>query len=155
MAITYLTNSGVEKLKSELDYLRNVKRFEIAALLKETHGTYEFDGDNDPEFAMFKDQQAFIEGRIYELEVLLSNPIIIDQNHHSEVVEIGSQVMISENDELPVKYLIVGPTEADPVNGLISFASPLGSAMLGHRAGDDILVRSPGGLYTVKILEIS
>lgn len=155
MPSSYLTTTGVEKLQTELDYLRKVKRVEIATLLRESDSSYEYDGDGDPEFSMLKDQQAFIEGRILDLENLLSDPIIIEKFHHSEFVEIGTQVTISENDELPVEYTIVGPAEADPVHRLISFLSPLGSALLGHRGGDDVVVRSPGGIYAVKILHIS
>ena len=155
MPSSYLTITGIEKLQTELDYLRKVKRPEIANLLRESNRSYEFDGDGDPEFSMLKDQQAFIEGRIQELENVLSDPIIIEKFHHSEFVEIGSQVTISENEEGPVDYTIVGPAEAAPVHGLISFLSPLGSALLGHHVGDEVMVRSPGGIYTVKILHIS
>jgi transcription elongation factor GreA len=155
MPSSYLTVSGIDKLQTELDYLRNVKRLEIANLLRESNGSYEFEGDGDPEFAMLKDQQAFIEGRILELENLLSDPVIIDKFHHSEIVELGTQLTISENEEAPADYLIVGPVEADPVHGLISFLSPLGSALLGHHVGDEVMVSSPGGIYTVKILHIS
>lgn len=155
MSSSYLTLAGIEKLQKELEYLRTVKRIEVAALLRDSNGGLEFDGDSDPEFVMVKEQQSFIEGRIQELEILLSNPIIIDQKPPSDVVEIGSHVKISESGEQPVTYTIVGPTEAAPIKGLISFASPLGSAMLGHRSGEEVMVKSPGGIYTVKILEIS
>ncbi|MFL7892322.1 MAG: GreA/GreB family elongation factor [Anaerolineales bacterium] len=155
MSSSYLTRAGVEKLQKELEFLRTVKRVEVAALLHDSNGSLEFDGDSDPEFVMVKEQQAFIEGRILELEILLSNPTIIDQKSPSGIVEIGSQVKISESGEIPVAYTIVGPTEAAPVDGLISFASPLGSALLGHRSGEEVMVKSPGGIYTVKILEIT
>lgn len=155
MPSSYLTVTGVDKLQTELDYLRKVKRLEIANHLRESNGSNEVEGDGDPEFAILKDQQAFIEGRILELENLLSDPVIIEKYHHSEFVEIGTRVTISENEEVPAEYTIVGPVEADPVHGLISFLSPLGSALLGHHVGDEVMVSSPGGIYTVKILQIS
>ena len=102
MPSTYLTTAGYEKLQNELEYLRNVKRPEIAALLRATNAWDQSDGDSDPEFDMAKHQQAFIEGRIQELEALLSNPGIIDEYLHGDFVEIGSKVTVSENDGKPV-----------------------------------------------------
>lgn len=155
MPSTYLTSSGFEKLHGELEYLRRVKRQEIAALLSDSNGGNSIDGDNDSEFETAKNQQAFIEGRIQELEKLLSNPDIIDNHQHGDSVDIGSRVTISEFEGSPVIYTIVGPVEASPVQGLISFASPLGSALIGHLPGEDVVVRAPGGIYMVKILEVS
>lgn len=155
MPSTYLTHSGFEKLQTELDYLRNVKRREIAAILSESKSGNEIDGDMDTEFAMAKFQQAFIEGRIQELEILLSDPDIIDHHLHGDIVEIGSRVKIMENNEDPLIYIIVGPAEAAPANGMVSFASPLGSALLGHTAGDEVVVKAPGGVYQVRILEVT
>lgn len=155
MPSSYLTRSGLEKLQTELDFLRNVKRQEIAAILRESTAGNEIDGDMDTEFAMAKFQQSFIEGRIQELESLLSDPDIIDQHLHGDIVEIGSRVKIEENNEAPLTYTIVGPAEASPANGMISFASPLGSALIGHSAGDEIIVKAPGGVYQVRILEVS
>lgn len=154
MPSTYLTISGIEKLEGELEYLRNVKRQEISSLLRDTNGGDDFDGDTDPEFEIVKQQQAFIEGRIQELETLLSNPIIIEDSSHGDFVEMGSRVRIMENDEEPVTYTIVGPAEASPANGLISFASPLGHSLIGHIAGDEVIVNAPGGIYLVRILEV-
>jgi transcription elongation factor GreA len=149
-----LTLSGFEKLKGELEYLRRVKREEISALLRESNGSNEIDGDVDPEFVMAKHQQAFIEGRIQELETLLSNPGIIEDFIHGDIVDIGSTVKISENRGEPAIYTIVGPVEASPARGLFSFASPLGSSSIGHSAGDEVIVKSPGGIYQGSILEV-
>lgn len=155
MPSTYLTKSGLENLLNELEFLRKVKRQEIADLLRDSNGGNEFDGDSDPEYSMAKHQQAFLEGRILELETLLSNPIIIDDYGHSEIVDVGSKVTISEMGGEPVSYSIVGPAEASPSRGLISFASPLGSALIGHSVGDEVVVKSPGGMYRVRIIELS
>jgi transcription elongation factor GreA len=155
MPSTYLTIDGFQKLQSELEYLRKVKRQEIAAMLRDTNGGNENDGDPDPEYSIAKEKQGFIEGRIQDLEILLSNPIIIEQQEQNDVVDIGSKVMISENGKEPVSYTIVGPAEAAPVRGLISFASPLGSALIGHTVGDEVLIRAPGGVYPVHILDVS
>lgn len=155
MPSTYLTLSGYEKLQYELEYLRRVKRQEIATLLRESKDGNESDGDMDTEYVMAKHQQAFIEGRIQELESLLSDPDIIDNRQHNELIDIGSRVKIVENTEEPVSYTIVGPAEASPSNGLISFASPLGKSLIGHSAGDEVIVNAPGGIYRVSILEVS
>lgn len=155
MPSTYLTRTGFEKLLNELDFLRKEKRQEIAALLRETNGGDDFDGDTNPKFDMAKQQQAFIEGRIMELEILLSNPGIIDDSSHGDFVDLGSRVKIIENNEEPMSYMIVGPAEASPANGLISFASPLGHSLIGHIAGDEVIVKAPGGIYKVHILEVS
>ena len=155
MPSTYLTIDGFQKLQSELEYLRKVKRQEIAGLLRESNGGNENDGDTDPEFAMAKEKQAFIEGRIQDLEVLLSNPFIIDHHETSDVVEIGSRVTISENSGEPIIYTIVGPAEAAPIRGLISFVSPMGNSLLGHSAGDEVIVKAPGGVYPVRIVDVS
>ena len=155
MPSTYLTLSGYEKLHTELEYLRNVKRQEIAAMLKDSNGVNENDCEPDPEFSMVKEQQGFIEGRIQDLEMLLSNPFIIEYQEPSDVVDIGSRVTIAEKGGEPVSYTIVGPVEAAPVRGLISFASPLGSALIGHSVGDEVLIRAPGGVYPVHIVAVS
>lgn len=154
MPSTYLTLSGFERLNGELEYLRSVKRQEIAYYLSDSNGGNDSDGEISPEFALARQEQAFIEGRILELESLLSNPDIIDNHLHGETVDIGSRVTITENSEDPVSYTIVGPAEASPVHGLISFASPLGSALIGHRSGDDIIVNAPGGIYQVHIIGV-
>jgi len=73
---------------------------------------------------------------------------------HGDSVDIGSRVTISENNEKPVTYTIVGPVEASPAHGLISFASPLGNALIGRRSGEDVVVNSPGGIYQVHIIEV-
>jgi transcription elongation factor GreA len=154
MPSTYLTYSGFERLHGELEFLRGVKRQEIATYLKDSDGGKDSEGDISPEFVLARQQQAFIEGRILELETLLSNPDIIDNHLHGEFVDIGSRVTITENNENAVSYTIVGPVEASPVQGLISYASPLGSALIGHRSGDDVIVNAPGGVYQVHILEV-
>ena len=155
MPSTYLTKSGFEKLFGELEYLRRVKRQEIAFSLRDSNGGNDSEGDISPEFALAREKQAFVEGRILELESLLSDPDIIDNHLHGDTVDIGSRVTITENNENPVTYTIVGPAEASPVHGLISFVSPLGSALIGHRSGDDVIVNSPGGIYQVHIMEVA
>ena len=155
MPSAYLTLSGIEKLQNELEYLRRVKRPEIAGLLRDTNSWDQSDGDSDPEFDMAKHQQAFIEGRIQEIEILLSNPSIIDEYLHGDIVEIGSKVTISENGGESVTYTIVGPVEASPSKGLISFASPFGKSLLGRSKGDEVTIKAPGGEYQVRIIEVS
>ncbi len=150
----FLTRDGYEKLQAELDYLRTVKRKEIARRLHEA-----LDGEEiieNAEYEAAKNEQAFLEGRIQELELLLAAARIIeDQPRMTDKVDIGAWVTIQEADLPPERYRIVGAVEANPAQGLISNESPLGRALLGHRQGDEVTVRVPGGeTYTVRIVQV-
>jgi len=155
MTKTYLTQNGFDKLQAELDNLRTVRRQEVAERLREAMADGDAGIDNDAEVDAAKNEQAFVEGRIRELEIILSSAIIIDENATFDIVAIGAKVEIQENGTPPEKYTIVGATEADPKNGYISNESPLGEALIGHKAGDLVTVHAPNGEFTVKILKIS
>jgi len=151
--ILFLTQPGYDKLLEELMYLRKTGRLEVAERL---HSAIEEGGDRlgeDPEYEAAKNEQAFVEGRIRELEVILAKARII-QNGNNEYVEVGAKVTIREKDYEPEVYTIVGVAEANPRNGLISNESPLGRALLTHRVGDVVQVQAPSGHFTVEILKI-
>jgi transcription elongation factor GreA len=153
MSPSFLTREGYQKLQDELDYLRNIKRKEIADRLHEAMD----DGEliDNAEYEAAKNEQAFVEGRIKELEILLANARVIDETHIStEVVQIGSTVTIQEEGIEPEIYTIVGTAEADPRAGRISNESPLGKAVLGHKTGDQISVEAPEGSYKVQIIKV-
>ena len=144
MAISYLTKEGFENLQKELDELRNKRRKEIATRLQEAL--------EDGELI----EQAFVEGRIKELEMLLANAKIIDEAEREPgAVHVGSTVVIQEEGQEPETYMVVGPAEADPRLGKISNESPIGRALLNHKAGDRVKVDAPGGAYTVVIVKVS
>jgi transcription elongation factor GreA len=147
----YLTRDGLEKLRAELDQLVNVRRPEVAARIHDAkeHG----DLAENAEYEDAKNEQAFVEGRIQTLEALIRNAVLIDENHPSDHVQIGSTVVVESSDGRET-FHIVGSAEADPGSGRISNESPVGRALLGRRPGDEVVVRVPGGDFTYKIVSI-
>ncbi len=148
----YLTAEGAARLKTELEELKGPKREELAARLRSAIQMGDLSENAD--YHKAKEDQAFLEGRIQELEYLLKNAVIIERNANQEVVSIGSHVTIQEDDWPPETYHLVGPTEADPSNGKISYESPIGKALLDHRAGETVEAETPGGRINFKILKI-
>ena len=151
---TFLTKEGYEKLQQELDFLRKDRRLEVAARLREAS-----DGEDlveNAEYEAAKNEQAFVEGRIKELEVLLATAKIISKGNTSGLIQIGSKVTILEEgyDEKE-SFIIVGAAEAKPSDGKISNESPLGRALLDHKKNDVVIVEAPDGEFNVKILKVS
>ena len=149
---TYLSKEGLEKVRHELDEMINLRRPEVAARIQEAkqHG----DLSENAEYEDAKNQQAFIEGRIQSLTSLIKNAIIIDEQHSTTQVQIGSTVVV-ESDDGRETYTIVGSAEASPRDGKISNESPVGRALLGHKKGEKIHVTVPAGAFTYKIVGIS
>ncbi len=154
MPVTFLTREGYQRLQEELNYLRTVKRQEVAQRLHEAMEGGEL--IENAEYEAAKNEQAFVEGRIQELEILLATARIIEEETRREkgVVQIGSTVTIQEEGNPPETYMIVGAAEANPRKGRISNESPIGKAILGHRAGDVVEVDAPGGHFKIKILKV-
>ncbi len=154
MTPTYLTKEGYEKLQAELEYLRTTRRQEVAERLREALEDGDAGVDADAECDAARNEQAFVEGRIQELELLLANAKLISENQPKDMVQIGTTVTIQENGTKPESYTIVGAVEADPANGRISNESPLGRALLNHKKGDVVTVEAPNGSFTVKIVKV-
>jgi transcription elongation factor GreA len=152
MPPSYLTRQGYQKLQEELDLLRTSKRQEVANRLHEALEGGEL--LEDAEYEAAKNEQAFVEGRIQELEMLLANARVIEETGKMEVVQIAAKVTIQEGDDEPEVYTIVGPAEANPRTGRISNESPLGRALMEHRAGDKVTVDAPDGSFTVRVLKV-
>lgn len=152
MPPSLLTQEGFKKLQEELDYLKTTKRKEVADRLHEAMEGGEL--IEDAEYEAAKNEQAFVEGRIQELEALLANARIIEETGKRDVVDVAARVTIQEDGSEPEEYVIVGPAEANPAEGRISNESPLGRALLSHRAGDTVHVDAPGGSFTVHILKV-
>jgi transcription elongation factor GreA len=152
MPPSFLTRHGYQKLQEELEYLRTIKRQEVANRLHEAMEGGEL--IEDAEYEAAKNEQAFVEGRIQELEMLLANARVIDETGKMEVVQVAAKVTIQEDDNDPEIYTIVGPAEANPREGRISNESPLGRALMDHRAGDQVHVDAPGGSFSVRILKV-
>ncbi|GAB4446912.1 MAG: transcription elongation factor GreA [Anaerolineales bacterium] len=154
MPNNFLTREGYQKLQDELEYLRKVKRQEVANRLHEAMEGGEL--IENAEYEAAKNEQAFVEGRIQELEALLASAKIIEDNgkKKSDVVQLGSKVTIKEGNYEAETFTIVGAAEANPREGKISNESPIGKAILGHKVGETVKVETPGGTYNVKILKV-
>ncbi len=149
---TYVSAEGLSKLKAELEEMVNVRRAEVAARIHDAkeHG----DLAENAEYEDAKNEQAFVEGRIQTLEALIKNATVIDNNHATDHVQIGSTVEVDGTDG-PERFVIVGSTEANPREGRISNESPVGRALLGKKKGEKVVVRVPAGDFTYKIVSIS
>ncbi len=150
-----VTKAGLEKLKSELKEFQEVRRKEVAARLKEAIAYGDLSENSEYEEA--KNEQAFVEGRIVELEQMIANAkIITDDKRGENTVQIGTTVTVQNltEDDDPETYTIVGSTEADPVAHRISNESPIGSAILGKAKNDTVKVKVPAGVFEYKILKI-
>lgn len=150
-----LTNEGLQRLQDELDNLKNVRRKENTAALKVAKSFGDL--SENSEYDEAKNEQAEIEARIAEIENMLKNVEIIDEDGiDTGVVSVGAKVNVKDVDDgEEAEYLIVGSTEADPMKGKISDESPLGSALLGHKIGEIIVVEAPMGKIEYEILNIS
>ena len=152
MPITFLTSEGYQKLQEELEYLRTSKRQEIANRLHEAMEGGEL--IENAEYEAAKNEQAFMEGRIKEIEILLATARVITDEEKHENIQVGSKVSIQEEGSAPESYIIVGAAEANPREGRISNESPLGKALLNHKAGEMVKVEAPGGSFDVQILKV-
>ena len=149
---TFLTPEGHQRLEQELNHLRTVRRQEVARRL---HQALE-EGDilENAELEDARNEQAFVEGRILQVERMLRNAVIIEQAGPRETVGIGSRVTVVEGDGPPETYHIVGSAEADPAQGLISNESPLGRALMGQKVGEKAVVNAPAGVLVFEIVGI-
>jgi transcription elongation factor GreA len=155
-ATNYLTRAGYEELESKLHYLRTERRREVAERLHQALQEAGELGEN-AEYEDAKNHQAFIEGEIRRLEEILSNAQIIedDAERPTDMVVIGSRVTLREKglEETEV-YFLVGPAEANPREGKISYKSPLGKALMDQKVGDEVLVHAPDGDILFEIIAI-
>ncbi len=152
-----VTKEGLEKLKEELNFLKEVKRKEVADRLKEaiSYG----DLSENAEYEEAKNEQAFVEGRVIELEEKIKYAKIIDSSAHKMAsVQLGSTVVVqnisSKKEVDEEEYSIVGSTEADPINHKISNVSPVGKALLDHKVGDVVKVVAPAGVIEYRIVKV-
>ncbi|MFQ3535747.1 MAG: transcription elongation factor GreA [Aggregatilineales bacterium] len=152
--VKYLTEEGAAELRRELEELKTVKRPELAAKLKEAIAQGDLSENADYQDA--KEQQAFLEGRINYLEDLLRNAVIISDadRKSAKIVGLGSEVTVQEEGEQPETFIIVGAAEANPREGKISNESPLGRALLGRKAGEQVSVETPSGTLIFKIKSV-
>ena len=148
-----LTKEGLRTLAEELEQLVSVRRGEVAERIR--HARDFGDIAENAEYTEAKNEQSLVEGRIQTLEAMIRNAVVIEEEPREQgVVGVGARVRVS-SEEGEETYSIVGPAEADPLHGRISNESPLGRALLGHRAGDEVEWTSPIGVSRVKILAVS
>ncbi len=150
----YLTQSGLDALQEELEYLVGERRQQIAQQIAEAKA--EGDLRENAGYDEAKNAQAFVEGRIRELKVKIHNAQIIDDTQTpDDEVALGRSVVVRENgyDDEEI-YTIVGSTETDPSNGRISNESPIGKALLGRTAGDVVRVDAPAGEIEFEIVRV-
>ncbi len=149
----HITPEGLETVRKELDQLVTVRRPAIVAKIKAAR---EFgDLSENFEYHAAKNEQGFMEARVKELEQIIKNHVLIHAAKSSGVVNMGSTVRFLEDGESDGEaYRIVGPAEADPKAGTVSYESALGKALLGHRVGEEVEVKTPNGTYRVRITAI-
>ena len=148
----YLTAEGAEKLKIELADLKGPQRQALAARLRDAIQMGDLSENAD--YHKAKEDQAFLEGRVQELEYTLSAAIIVDGTARKDTVSVGMRVTVQEEEDEPEQFYIVGAKEADPRTGKISHESPFGRALMDHKVGDVVEAKTPNGTTRLKILKI-
>jgi transcription elongation factor GreA len=150
---TPITRPGYEKLKDELERLKRIERPAIQKAIAEarSHG----DLSENAEYHAAREKQAFIEGRITELESKVGSAEVIDPPTQGDRVTFGSTVLLADADGKETRYQIVGSDEIDPGSGRISVLSPLARGMIGKRIGDTITAQLPGGKKNFDILDVN
>ena len=150
----YLTTERLEELKKELENLKTSKRLEVAKRLKSAKELGDL--SENSEYIEAREEQGLVERRIYELEQIVKNAVLINGKgvqKNKDIVQIGSTVEVLKGDKSQ-RFRIVGSNEAKPEAGLISNESPLGKAFLDRKIGDTVKVKVPIGEVTYKIIKI-
>jgi len=148
---TYLTTEGAEKLTAELKELTGRRREELAQRLRAAIQMGDLSENAD--YHKAKEDQSFLEGRIQEIEAVLRTAVIVEKTR-SDIVTVGSTVTVQEENFDPETYYVVGAKEADPRKGKISNESPIGRALMDHKAGEVVEAETPSGKIRIKILKI-
>jgi transcription elongation factor GreA len=149
----HITPEGLVAVRKELDELIRVRRPSIVAKIKAAR---EFgDLSENFEYHAAKNEQGMMEARINELESIVKNHVLIETKKTTGVVDMGSTVRFTEDGAGEETYRIVGPAEADPKAGRVSYESALGKALLGHKVGEEVEIRTPNGSYSVRIVAIA
>jgi len=148
-----LTAEGLEKLKVELKELKDIKLKEVAKRIKESKEMGDL--SENAEYHEAKNEQAFLYGKILDIENKVNNAVVIEKSSGHDSVVAGSTVEIELENKNRTKYEIVGSEESDPLHGRISVDSPIGGALLGHKVGDMVTTNTPSGETKYKIISIS
>jgi len=152
MADVHITPEGLEAVQKELDVLTSQKRPSIVAKIKAARELGDL--SENFEYHAAKNEQGMMEARVKELESIIKNHVLIEARTEKGVVGMGNTVRFAEDGADEERYRIVGPAEADPKAGRVSYESALGKALIGHRVGDEVDINTPGGRYSVRITGI-
>ena len=148
-----ITPEGLDAVKREHDELTNKRRPAIVAKIKAARELGDL--SENFEYHAAKNEQGMMEARIKELEAIIKNHVLIEAVAANGVVGMGSTVrFLEEGEEDEETYRIVGPAEADPKAGRVSFESAVGKALIGHKVGDKVPIKTPGGSYSVRITAV-
>jgi transcription elongation factor GreA len=150
-----ITREGLDKIRAELEHIKGVERPRNIRDIEEAraHG----DLSENAEYHAAKERQSFLEGKIAELESAIGKAEVIDvESGQAETVVFGKTVLLYNIEtEEEIKYQLLGPYESEPEKGKISVNSPLGQALIGREVGDEVRVKTPGGIQEFEILEIN
>ena len=151
MKKTQLTKGGLEKLQQELDELKGKKRPYSVDRLQKARAMGDL--SENSEYQAAKEELAFVEGRIQEIEEIIKNVEVVENHNHGHFIDMGSKVTVEVNGQIEELH-IVGEFEADPLQKKLSHTSPIGTALLGKKVGEVVSVKVPAGEIIYKILEI-
>ena len=151
---TFMTQEGLQRTKERLDFLKSVKRQEVANKIAEARSYGDL--SENSEYDLAREEQASVESEIFELETKLKSAEIIDPKKiNTNKVGIGCKVTITNvKTNQTVEYKIVGDTDSDPLNGLISNVSPIGAGLIGKKAGEVAIIKTPAGMVQYKVVKI-
>src|SRR2546425_13039404 len=152
MADVHITPEGLEAVQKELDELISHKRLSIVAKIKAARELGDL--SENFEYHAAKNEQGFIEARINDLQAIIKHHVLIEPTKSHGVVAMGSTVRFQEDGEGEETYRIVGPAEADPKAGRVSYESALGKALIGHRVGEEVEIKTPNASYRVRIVGV-
>src|SRR5690242_8552692 len=148
----HITPEGLEAVRKELHELTTVRRPNIVQKIKQARELGDL--SENFEYHAAKNEQGMMEARVKELEAIIRNHVLIENTTQNGIVAMGSTVHFSEDEQDEETYRIVGPAEADPKGGKVSFESALGAALMGHKVGDEVEIKTPTGAYSVRIVGI-
>jgi transcription elongation factor GreA len=152
MSEVHITPEGLEAVQKELQELTTRRRPEIVSKIKAARELGDL--SENFEYHAAKNEQGMMEARVKELEEIVKNHVLIETRTEKNVVGMGNTVRFAEDGEDEEIYRIVGPAEADPKAGRVSYESALGKALIGHRVGEKVEIRTPSGAYSVRITAI-
>lgn len=151
---TFMTPEGFKKTQERLDYLKSVKRQEVANKLAEARSYGDL--SENSEYDIAREEQASMEAEIFELETKMKSAVVIDDKKiNTNKVGIGCRVFVTNvKTNVEYEYKIVGDTDSDPLNGLISNLSPVGAGLMDKKVGDVAQIKTPAGIIQLKITKI-